>query len=183
MPPLSIRRKMQPEVTTRRRAALRLVTDLELPSSDLEELEWLPDLAGVDDDDAQLTTVAHRSSGRCDRIEIDLDIEDSGERPIPHFAHAKKSSTSRRERSWRFACRWAGASPCHSFSSSKSTCNRKSASRAAASLATTAASKKRRRAWAQQPTSLGGTSSGAVRASPRVGARFVPRDSDELPGT
>ena len=85
MPPLSIRRKMRPVVTTRRRAALRLVTDLELPSSDLEELEWLPDLAGVDDDDAQLTTVAHRSSGRCDRIEIDLDIEDSGERPILHF--------------------------------------------------------------------------------------------------
>ena len=78
MRPLFIRRKMRTVVTTRRRAALRLVTDLELPSSDLEEL---PDLAGVDDDDAQLTTVAHRPSGRCDRIEVDLDIEDSGERP------------------------------------------------------------------------------------------------------
>jgi len=82
---------MQPVVTTRRRAALRLVTDLELPSSDLEELEWLPDLAGVDDDDAQLTAVAHRSSGRCDRIEIDLDIEDSGERPSSKRRCASRS--------------------------------------------------------------------------------------------
>ena len=96
MPPLSIRRKMQPVVTTRRRAALRLVTDLELPSSDLEELEWLPDLAGVDDDDAQLTAVAHRSSGRCDRIEIDLDIEDSGERPILHGYDSRYRPSSKR---------------------------------------------------------------------------------------